>query len=110
MRDADPSLLPGCRTGACAIVCMGRAAARRHRIKETDMTAKRARHAVAISDIDAQMGKLLERRKDLLRKRGERIAKLASDAGLAELDIADDRLVEAFRELASRFRGGTTKP
>lgn len=74
------------------------------------MTAKRARHAVAISDIDAQMGKLLERKKELLRKRGERIAKLASDAGLAELDIPDDRLAEALREVAARFRGGTTKP
>lgn len=72
------------------------------------MTEKRARHAAAIGDIDAQIGKLLERKKDLLRKRGERIAKLASDAGLAELDVPDDRLAEAFRELAGRFRGRAT--
>jgi hypothetical protein len=73
------------------------------------MTEKRARHAAAIGDIDAQIGKLIEKKKELLRKRAERIAKLAGDAGLAELDIADDRLMEAFRELAGRFRGGEAK-
>lgn len=73
------------------------------------MTEKRARHAAAIGDIDAQIGKLIEKKKDLLRRRAERIAKLASDAGLAELDIADDLLTEAFRELAGRFRGGAAK-
>lgn len=72
------------------------------------MTEKRARHAAAISDIEAQIGKLLEKKKDLIRKRAERIAKLAGDAGLAELDVADDKLLEAFRELAGRFRGGAT--
>lgn len=69
------------------------------------MAEKRARHAAVISDIDAQMAKLQERKKDVLRKRAERIAKLATDAGLAELDIADDQLTEAFREVAGRFRG-----
>lgn len=73
------------------------------------MTEKRARHAAAISDIDAQIGKLIDKKKDLLRRRAERIAKLASDAGVAELDIADDQLMEAFRELAGRFRGGAAK-
>lgn len=73
------------------------------------MTEKRARHAVAIGDIDGQIAKLVEKKKELLRRRGERIAKLASDAGLSELDIADDRLMEAFRELATRFRGGAAR-
>lgn len=68
------------------------------------MAEKRARHAAVISDIDAQMAKLLERKKDVLRKRAERIAKLATDAGLAELDIADDQLTAAFHEVAGRFR------
>lgn len=73
------------------------------------MTEKRARHTAAISDIDAQIGKLVEKKKNLLRRRAGRIAKLAGDAGLAELDIADDQLMEAFRELAGRFRGGAAK-
>ena len=73
------------------------------------MAERRARHAAAIGDIDAQIGKLLEKKKDLLRKRSDRIAKIAADCGLAELDIGDDQLTEAFRELAVRFRGGAAK-
>lgn len=74
------------------------------------MTAKRTRHPAGTDDIDAQISKLLEKKKERLRKRSERIAKLASDAGLAGLNVADDRLAEAFREIAARFRGGTAKP
>lgn len=73
------------------------------------MAERRKRHVAALGDIDAQVAKLLERKKDVLRKRAERIAKLAGDCGLAELDISDDELTEAFRELANRFQTAQKK-
>jgi TraC-like protein len=37
-------------------------------------------------------------------KAGERLGKLALKAGLADLDLDDDRLLEEFRAIAGRFR------
>lgn len=73
------------------------------------MAERRTRHVAALGDIEEQVAKLLEKKKDLLRKRADRIAKLAGDCGLAELDISDDQLTEAFRELAGRFQASPRK-
>ncbi len=37
-------------------------------------------------------------------KAGERLGRLALKAGLADLDLDDDRLLEEFRAIAGRFR------
>ena len=37
-------------------------------------------------------------------KAGERLGKLALKAGLADLDLDDDTLIEEFRAIAGRFR------
>ncbi|UXS43032.1 pilus assembly protein (plasmid) [Agrobacterium tumefaciens] len=58
----------------------------------------------SISEIDAQIEKLRERRKNLLVKANERFARAAAKAGLAELDIADSELDAIFEEIAARFR------
>ncbi len=60
----------------------------------------------SISEIDAQIERLRERRKGLVVKANERFARAAAKAGLAELDIADSELDVIFEEIAARFRKG----
>lgn len=62
-----------------------------------------------ISDIDAQIEKLREKRRNLLVKANERFARAAVKAGLAELDIPDRELDGIFEEIAARFREETSK-
>lgn len=64
----------------------------------------------SISEIDAQIEKLRERRKSLVVKANERFARAAAKAGLAELDIADSELDAIFEEIAARFREGGKRP
>ncbi len=62
-----------------------------------------------ISDIDAQIEKLRERRRSLIVKSAERFARAATKSGLAEMEIADEELEAVFEEIAARFRKGETK-
>lgn len=58
----------------------------------------------SLSEIDAQIEKLRERRKFLLVKAGERFARAATKAGLTEMEIADEDLDAICEEIAARFR------
>ncbi|MDW9700496.1 hypothetical protein GOC40_30775 [Sinorhizobium meliloti] len=58
----------------------------------------------SISDIDAQIEKLRERRRTLIVKSAERFARAATKSGLAEMEIADEELDAVFEEIAARFR------
>ncbi|WP_266064787.1 TraC family protein [Brucella intermedia] len=58
----------------------------------------------SISEIDAQIERLKERRKSLVVKANERFARAAAKAGLAELEIPDADLEAIFEEIASRYR------
>ena len=60
----------------------------------------------SLSEIDAQMEKLRERRKFLIVKAGERFARAATKAGLVELEIPDEELDAVCAEIAARFRKG----
>lgn len=60
----------------------------------------------SISEIDAQIAKLREKRRSLLARANERFARAAAKAGLAELDIPDNELDALFEEIAARFREG----
>ena len=62
-----------------------------------------------ISDIDAQIEKLRERRRTLIVKSAERFARAATKSGLAEMEIADEELDRIFEEIAARFRKGEKK-
>ncbi len=59
---------------------------------------------LSITDIDAQIEKLRERRKTLIVKSAERFARAATKAGLAEMEIADEEIDHIFAEIALRFR------
>ncbi|PDS40787.1 pilus assembly protein [Rhizobium anhuiense] len=58
----------------------------------------------SISDLDAQMEKLRERRRVLIVKSAERFARAATKSGLAEMEIADEEVERIFEEIAARFR------
>ena len=57
----------------------------------------------SISEIDAQMEKLREKRRSILAKANERFARAAAKAGLAELDIPDNELDAIFEEIADSW-------
>ncbi len=58
----------------------------------------------SILDIDMQIEKLHERRKELLVKSAERFARAATKSGLAEMDIADTEIDQIISEITTRFR------
>lgn len=57
----------------------------------------------SISDIDAQIEKLRDRKKLLMVKSAERFARAATKSGLAELDISDEELDAIFEDISGRF-------
>ena len=75
---------------------------------------ERRRHIIraktAISEIDAQIEKLREKRRGIVAKANERFARAAAKAGLTEMDIPDNELDAIFEEIAARFRAGGKKP
>ena len=58
------------------------------------------------SKIKEDIAKLQEQLKVAETREAERIGRLALKAGLGEIEVDDVKLVEAFEELAKRFRGG----
>lgn len=63
----------------------------------------------SITDLDAQIEKLRERRKLLVIRSAERFARAATKSGLAEMEIPDDELDRIFEEVAARFRQSEKK-
>ncbi|MBX4860450.1 pilus assembly protein [Rhizobium sophorae] len=57
----------------------------------------------SISDLDAQIERLRERRRILIVKSAERFARAATKSGLAEMEIADEEVERIFEEIAARF-------
>lgn len=62
----------------------------------------------AVDDINAQIAKLQEKKRAIIKKQAERVAKIVQDSGLAELDITDDDLLRALSDVASRFQNNAT--
>jgi hypothetical protein len=76
--------------------------------KKEYFTNMRAR--TTLSEIDAQIERLREKRRLLLAKANERFARAAAKAGLAELEIPDADLDDIFEEIAARYRTGGKGP
>ncbi|SCW66413.1 TraC-like protein [Rhizobium mongolense subsp. loessense] len=62
---------------------------------------------LSISELDAQIEKLKERRKLLIVKSAERFAHAATKAGLAEMELSDGELDGIVAEIAARFQKKT---
>ena len=58
------------------------------------------------SKIKEDIARLQEQLKVAETREAERIGRLALKAGLGEIEIDDAKLVQAFGDLAKRFRGG----
>ncbi|TCU32576.1 TraC family protein [Rhizobium azibense] len=58
----------------------------------------------SISELDAQIEKLKERRRLLIVKSAERFARAATKAGLAEMELPDEALDQIIAEITARFR------
>lgn len=69
------------------------------------MPQAKLRRAAVPSTIDAKIEALKAKREKLLDQRGRRYARLADQAGLIEIQVGDEDLLKAFREIAERFRG-----
>ncbi|MCR9060902.1 MAG: hypothetical protein NXI02_26435 [Rhodobacteraceae bacterium] len=69
-------------------------------------TAKTA--SEQIDEIEAQIAKLQQRKKEVLKKQSERVAKLVMESGLADLDIDEAELSKALSEVAARFQSPAT--
>ena len=61
------------------------------------------------SKIKEDIARLQEQLKVAETREAERIGRLALKAGLGEIEIDDAKLVEAFEDLAKRFRGGSSE-
>jgi hypothetical protein len=76
----------------------------------SEVRAPKGKKQVSVEDIDAQIERLKEKKKQLqirqVEKATKAILKAAEEAGLTRMDIPEDRLKEAFSEIAGRFRGG----
>lgn len=57
----------------------------------------------SLTDIDAQIEKLRERKKTLIVKSAERFARAATKTGLAEMEVTDEEVDQIFTEIAARF-------
>ena len=60
------------------------------------------------SKIKEDIARLQEQLKAAEAREAERIGRLALKAGLGEIEIDDAKLVQAFEDLAKRFRGGSS--
>jgi hypothetical protein len=58
----------------------------------------------AIGDIDEQIKALQEKKRSLIKRRAEQVTRLVQDSGLADIDIADETLLSALKDVASRFQ------
>lgn len=72
-----------------------------------DPASQKARKPVSVEEIDAQIARLKEKRKQLQEQRATRIGKAiiraAEESGLADLEIPGPHLRQAFAEIAARF-------
>ena len=64
----------------------------------------------SMAGIDAKIEKLKEKKKKMQLRASERFVRAAIDAGLLDIEIAEEDLLKAFRDVADRFRPRGTKP
>jgi hypothetical protein len=106
-RDAPCRALTGAQAKTCAPAQFLLTYIRQlndNRARIVTMSNRLPRRKSTVSEIDAEIERLRERRKQVLLRENERFARAAIKAGLADLAISDDALDAAFQEIAARFR------
>lgn len=69
-----------------------------------------AKRSKTPAQIKAEMAKLSAELKQVEAREGERIGAIAIKAGLHEMDIPEADLMQAFKDVAARFRTSTQQP
>ena len=64
-----------------------------------------ARRRKTVTDIDAEIARLKEQRKEVRARSVERLSRIALETGLADLRCRTNEIETAFKEFACRFRG-----
>ena len=68
------------------------------------------RQTRTVADIDTAIGELKRKRAAAVDARANDIARIAKRAGLADLNVSDVELLEAFETVAARFYRSTEVP
>ena len=63
----------------------------------------------SMAGIDAKIEKLKEKKKKMQLRASERFVRAAIEAGLLDVEIDEDDLLKAFRDVAERFRPRSAK-
>ena len=63
----------------------------------------------SMAGIDARIEKLKEKRKKMQLRASERFVRATIEAGLLDIEIDDEELLMAFRDVAERFRPRSAK-
>ena len=63
----------------------------------------------SMADIDAKIEKLKEKKKKMQLRASERFVRAAIEAGLLDVEVDEEDLLKAFRDVAERFRRPATK-
>lgn len=74
-------------------------------MSDASKDTNKARRRRTVDDIDAEIARLKEQRKEVRARSAERFARIALETGLADLRITDEEIEAAFREFAGRFQG-----
>lgn len=74
------------------------------------MAHAKPRKRKSVADIDAEIARLKEQRRLLRIKSAERFSRIALDTGLADLEISDEEVANAFKALMGRFQGPASQP
>lgn len=68
------------------------------------------RQTRTVADIDTAIGELKRQRAAAVDARATDIARIATRAGLADLNVSDVELLEVFEGVAARFRRSAPSP
>ncbi len=68
------------------------------------------RQTRTVADIDTEIVKLKQQRAAAVDARANHIARIAKRAGLADLNVSDVELLEAFETVTARFRRSAEVP
>jgi hypothetical protein len=68
-------------------------------------TTAKPRRRKTVDDIDAEIARLKEQRREVRQKSAERFSRIALETGLADLSLTDEEIETAFQEFAGRFQG-----
>lgn len=72
---------------------------------DANKEAGKNRRRRTVDEIDAEIARLKEQRREVRTRSADRFARIALETGLADLKVSDEEIEVLFRDAAGRFRG-----